>query len=210
MTFKKYMNTKETDPEKKFRWIFLLLVGIGIFIVSIIGMSSQGDNVSEFIILLMIISILIIPIGISKVFGNPFYNENKDESYIDIHDGILAYGAYKYATHKKKGSGSKLSEFTKENPLLTGAMAYSAYKKISKISKDSSENIDSNKDLKTSIFQIKGRLLKNEKNILTQKISNISSSKIKSISPFIIEINSSQVSNLLELFEKENIKYEKK
>lgn len=89
-------------------------------------------------------------------------------------------------------------------------MAYSAYKKISKISKDSSENIDSNKDLKTSIFQIKGRLLKNEKNILTQKISNISSSKIKSISPFIIEINSSQVSNLLELFEKENIKYEKK
>ena len=210
MTFKKYMNTKETDPEKRFRWIFFLLVCLGLLIISIVVGSSQGDNMSDFVVVLMIISIFLLPIGVSKVFGNPFYNENKDESYIDIHDGILAYGAYKYATHKKKGSGSKLSEFTKENPLLTGAMAYSAYKKISKISKDSSENIDSNKNLKTSIFQIKGRLLKNQKNILTQKISNISSSKIKSISPFIIEINSSQVSNLLELFEKESIKYEKK
>lgn len=111
---------------------------------------------------------------------------------------------------KKKGSGSKLSEFTRKNPLLTGAMAYSAYKKVSKLSKDFSGNIDSNKGLKISTFQIKGRLLKNQKNILTQKISNISSSKIRSISPFIIEISSSQVNNLLELFEKENIKYEKK
>jgi len=204
------MNTKETDPEKRFRWIFLLLVGIGLFIVSIIGMSSQGDNVSEFIIVLMIISIFLLSIGISKVFGNPFYNKDKDESYIDVHDGILAYGAYKYVTHKKKGDKSKFSEFTKENPLLTGAMAYSAYKKISKISKESSKNVDLHNNQSTSIFQIKGRLLKNEKNILTQKISNINSSKIKSISPFIVEINSSQLSNLLELFEKENIKYEKK
>jgi hypothetical protein len=210
MTFKEYMNTKEQDPEKRFKWIFFLLLSMGIFIITIVVSSSQGDNVSEFIAMLMILSFLFIPIGFSKVFGNPFYNKDKNESYIDIHDGVLAYGAYKYATHKKKGSGSKISEFAKENPLLTGAIAYSAYKKIKKISDDTSENMYLKENSKNSIYQIKGRLLKTQKNILTQKISNISSTKIKSFSPFIIEINSTQVSDLLELFEKENVKYEKK
>lgn len=108
MSLKRYMNTKEMDPEKRFIWILFLIVCLILLIISVVIGSSQGDNISDFIVGLMITSILLLPIGFSKVFGNPFYNQNKDENYIDIQDGILAYGAYKYITHKKKRLGIKV------------------------------------------------------------------------------------------------------
>jgi hypothetical protein len=59
-------------------------------------------------------------------------------------------------------------------------------------------------------YEIKGFVSDYVKNNITSKISNIYSATIKSINPFKIEVEKSYANKVVEILERENVKYEKK
>jgi len=60
------------------------------------------------------------------------------------------------------------------------------------------------------VYEIKGFVSDYVKNNITSKISSIYSANIKSINPFRIEVEQSYASKVIDVLERENVKYEKK
>lgn len=215
--------TKDKEEEKQY-WKLLVGIGVILFIIGIIGFSDdsnsneyysdQTDSNNEFYSFCIVGGILAFAIGFTKVWGNPF----KSASKFDLHDGILAYGTYKYLTHKKKGKRSKLSEFTKENPILVGAMAYSGYKKISQINEELKESKnkseieiidDLKKDNSKEIIEILKSTTITKKDQLIKEINTKYNVKIISLQPLKLEVGFSDVSKITDILNNKKIKFKK-